>query len=279
MIFHLADLAAPLSEAEFRAMLCRRAFTRLRGAMTPAQSALLDWPAMRALIESSPLSPDVLRMTQGTRHVEPDTYASDGKVDPAKLDALLDAGVGIIVSGLETRLRGLIALTGDVHVKLGDRLAAYAIVSTGPGGALMQHYDSEDILVLQLEGSKRWQVHAPTVANPVKGLELALPPTSAPLFDGTIEQGDILFVPAGHWHRCENGEGRSLHLAIGFEPFTGWNAAMRLVEQLQFDADFRAPLSRCETQADRDALEAKLKARLTEAIGTLSLRDFLAGKA
>ena len=50
-------------------------------------------------------------MTQGTKHVEPETYAAGGKVDPAKLDALLDAGVSIIVSGLETRLRGLIALT------------------------------------------------------------------------------------------------------------------------------------------------------------------------
>ncbi len=276
MIFHLADLAAPLSEAEFHAMLCRRAFALHRGAMTPAQRALLDWPAMRGLIENSPLSPDLLRMTQGTKHLEPEAYATGSRVDPAKLDAWLEQGVSIIVSGLETRLRGLIALAGDVRVKLGDRLAAYAIVSTGPGGALMQHYDSEDILVLQLEGSKRWQVHAATVANPVKGLELAPPPTSAPLFDGTIEQGDILFVPAGHWHVCQNGEGRSLHLAIGFEPVTGWNAAMRLVEQLQFDEDFRMPLSRCETGAERDALEAKLKKRLSDATAKLSLSDFLA---
>jgi ribosomal protein L16 Arg81 hydroxylase len=215
-------------------------------------------------------------MTQGTKHLDPDAYATEGKVDPARLDALLAEGVSIIVSGLETRLRGLIALAGEVRVKLGDRMAAYAIVSTGAGGALMQHYDCEDILVLQLEGSKRWQVHTATIANPVKGQALALPPTDAPVFDDTIEQGDILFVPAGHWHRCENGEGRSLHLAIGFEPFTGWDAITRLIEQLQFDADFRAPLSRNETQADRDALEAKLKARLTAEIGKLSLRDFLA---
>ncbi len=276
MISTLANLAAPLSEDDFRLLLCRRELKLQRAALTSAQAALLDWPTLRAVIENSPPSPDALRMTQGTRHLKPDTYTTAGKVDPARLDALLAEGVSIIVSGLETRLRGLIALAGDVRVRLGDRLQAYAIVTTGAGGALMQHYDCEDILVLQLEGAKRWQVHAPTVSNPVKGLDLALPPTDAPLFDGMIEQGDILFVPAGHWHACENGAGRSVHLAIGFEPPTGWNAAMRMVERLQFDADFRAPLSRCETEADRDALEAKLKARLIDEIGKLSLRDFLA---
>jgi hypothetical protein len=276
MLATLADLAAPLSEDEFRALLCRRELKLLRGTMTPDQKALLDWPALRAIIETSALSPDMLRMTQGTKHLEPETYATANKIDPAKLDALLADGVSIIVSGLESRLRGLIALAGEVRVRLGERLAAYAIVTTGAGGALMHHYDCEDILVLQLEGDKHWQVHAPTVANPVKGLDLALPPATAPLFDGTIEQGDILFVPAGHWHRCGNGEGRSLHLAIGFEPFTGWNAAMRMVEQLQFDDEFRVPLSRCATEVDRDALEAQLKARLIAEIGKLSLRDFLA---
>ena len=279
MISTLAAFAAPLTEADFLALLRRRELKVWRGAMTPAQAALLDWSALRGLIDEGNLADHDLRVSQETRSVQPALYQTGGKADPAKLDDLLARGASIVVSGLETRLRVLRALQGDVQARLREKITAHAVVSTGAGGAFLQHYDCPDIVVLQLEGAKRWQVHAPTITHPVEGMEIAPRPAGPPILDTVLEQGDILFLPGGCWHSCENRAGRSLHLSIAFAPLNGWNAVAPLLRQLQYDEDFRAPLTRCEAEADRDALEARLKARLVQKIGELSLRDLLSGRA
>jgi hypothetical protein len=80
------------------------------------------------------------------------------------------------------------------------------------------HWDVADLLVLQLSGRKRWKVYRPTRPYPLTNdIETAPKPTEQPVFDGIINDGDMLHVPRGWWHMAYPLDEPSLHLTFGIE--------------------------------------------------------------
>ncbi len=84
----------------------------------------------------------------------------------------------------------------------------------GPFGV---HWDTHDVMVIQLIGSKRWKVFKPTLPLPVyeqssKHRQSECP--SIPVFDGILEAGDLLYLPRGWWH-VVTPFGETLHATIG----------------------------------------------------------------
>ncbi|MEI9992134.1 MAG: cupin domain-containing protein [Rhizomicrobium sp.] len=273
MMSSLQELFAPLGETEFRDFLRTRTLSLQRGTDKARFDGLLDWPALLDLVASGALAPDSLRVTLKERTVAPAFYAKDGKVDAANLAKLLDSGASLIASRLDLQVPALGVLCADIARRIAEEVYAGAIATTGTGGAFALHYDPQDLLILQVAGSKRWRIHGPPVDFPVGGMPEQSPPAGAPLFDETLAPGDLLFLPAGYWHHCENGPGRSLHIGIFIEPPKGCHAVKALLPRLLAEEIFRVPLTRFANDAERAAHEAAMKARLVEMIDAMSPAD------
>jgi len=139
------------------------------------------------------------------------------------------------------------------------------------------HYDPEDLVILQVEGTKRWQIFGPPVSNPVRNMPKQSPPETEPFFDEVLEPGDLLFVPGGNWHCCESGLSTSVHLGIFFLPPTSWHAANQILRAFLSEELFRTPLTRLDGASAVEAVEAEVKSRLIESIRELRLNEFIAG--
>ena len=139
------------------------------------------------------------------------------------------------------------------------------------------HYDPEDLVILQVEGTKRWQIFGPPVSNPVRNMPKQSPPETEPFFDEVLEPGDLLFVPGGNWHRCESGLSTSVHLGIFFLPPTSWHAANQILRAFLSEELFRTPLTRLDGASAVEAVEAEVKSRLIESFRELKLNEFIAG--
>jgi len=95
------------------------------------------------------------------------------------------------------------------------------------------HYDTHDTLIVQIEGEKAWQVHAPVVPLP-----LELQPFSAAAHEGklgpprefTVRAGDALYIPHGFPHCAKTAEQRSLHLTFAISPIRLIDLVESLVE-------------------------------------------------
>lgn len=268
MIASLQELVAPLTVAEFVERLSARKLTFLHGSDPSRFDGLLDWNTLLGLAESGAFPAGKLRVTRDRDVVPPPFYLEAGRLDAARFAMLARQGVSLIAEPLDRHVPALAALCADIRAAVPEDIKAGAIATTGAGGAFKLHYDPEDLVILQIEGTKRWRIHGPPVENPVRGMAERAPPQGEPVFDQVLGPGDLLFVPAGHWHQCENGPGRSLHLGIFIRPPTGWYAARAILTRLREDELFRAPLSRLGGP-ERTAHEAALRARLIEAIAEM----------
>lgn len=277
MISTFQELISPLDEREFLDLLHNRTLTFRPGSGKNRFEGLLDWHTLRDLIEGGVIPPSQFKLTYHTNPVAPPFYLLNGKVNAAKLASLIAQGISVITKPIESYVPALKALCNDIATRIGEVTYADAIVTTsGSGGALKLHYDWFDLIVLQLEGSKRWRIYGPPVIDPVKGMPKQKPPENAPLFDENLRPGDFLFMPAGFWHHCNNGPNLSLHVAITIRPSAGWHAIQALLPQLLGEEIFRARLTRFGGAAERAAHEAALMARLIEKIGQMSMSELAA---
>ena len=280
MISNLKSLVDPLGETEFLTLLRERKLTFLRGCNSRRFEKLVSWRVLNRLLDGTTLPLNALRVLRESVSIPTNFYLKQGRIDPAALSKLLEQGISLIFNQLDEHVPALQVLCKNLQRKTLEKVSAAAIMTSGRGGALKCHYDSEDLVILQIAGTKRWQVFDSPVVNPVPGVTKKAPPERLrPVFDQVLQPGDFLFLPAGHWHHCENGRHRSLHVCILFEPPNGRNLLQILMSKLSSDETFRRPLTRHSSEERLAEHENALRARIIDAIQALSLDGFLRERA
>ena len=265
-------------------LLRRRELALLRGAGGAGRySGLLDWNTLVRMIERGqhPTNLAEFQLVKDSMLVPPDRWLKSNPsgignvVDMPRFLAYMAGGFSLAATRIDAYAPHLNLLCESIRATVKEQIKIGVIVTTGAGGAFTLHYDPEDLIILQVEGRKRWKIFGPPVANPVVGIKHSpAPPEDTLLFDEILTPGDFLFLPAGNWHRCENESARSLHLGIFFQPPNALDILKSLSSQFRSDEQFRVPLTRLDDVSNLAAVEIDIKARFIEQISKLSLRDF-----
>jgi len=277
MISTLQDLIAPLTEAEFLAHFREQTVAFVRTSEPQRFETLLDWDELNCLVESGLYPIEELRV-RASMPLPTSSYIEQGRVNPAAFSSLMDRGASLIFNRLDKYVPRLCRLCHQIAEQTGEQVTAQAMVTSGMNGA-RPHVNMEDICVLQIAGSNRWELCSPSIVNPLDDISVPPAPQTAPFFDEVLRVGDFLFVPAGSSYRCEFGPGRSLHLCIMLEPPCGRDVVNWLTSQLATDETFNGPLTRYADASALTSHETALKARLIEQVQAWSLQGFLAERS
>jgi hypothetical protein len=221
---------------------------------------------------------------QGSAALPEEAYTrADGTVDPAALFARFDAGATLVISQFHELHPPLMRFCRGLEQAFLHGVQAN-IYLTPPGAqGFRAHYDTHDVLVLQVSGDKQWRVWpgqplpAPTRRTPWAN---QVSPQGEPELL-TLRPGDSLYIPRGVMHdaSAQEGDEASLHITVGFmEP--SWAQALRLALDALEESDpaFRAafPSWRLaeEAPASLAGTAAHLGTRLTApaAMEALALR-------
>jgi hypothetical protein len=277
-------LVAPLSEESFLTLLRERKLTHLPGAGGNRYASLMTWKMLLRMIHNGehPAGLSEFRLCKNSLWVSPDQYlkrnaAGDGTVvNTARILDFMAHGISLAIAPIDPYAPHLKTLCENLRLTLADKIKMGVIVTTGNGGAFTAHYDPEDLIILQVEGRKRWKIFGSPVVNPVIGMpDIEEPSEDELIFDQTLEAGDFLFVPAGHWHRCENQSERSLHLGVFFQPPSALDAIKAITSQIYSDDVLRLPLTRLGDASNFSAIEADIKRHVIQRINELDLRGFV----
>jgi len=280
----LEELVAPMAKRDFLSALQQRKLTFLRGSDPHRFRPLLDWEALVGQFQRGeyPRGLADVRVVKESTNVHPEHWLTKNKatnrnqVDITKVEGFLAEGHSLVVTPIQSYVPPLAALSENIQAQLAEKIKVGVVVTTGTCGAFKLHFDPEDLIILQVQGTKRWKIYGPPVPNPVIGIpKPPPPPETEPLFDDVLKPGDLLFVPAGNWHHCENGPDRSLHLGIFCIAPTFLHVLKSFLSQFMAEEMFRVPLTRFENDEELAQLEARAKARLIEKIQRLEVKDFL----
>lgn len=268
----LAQLFQPVSLEAFLRETLGRQTLHLPG--NPDRfKELLDWHSINQLLATQRYTYPRLRLASGgtdvaieeyTREVEGTGGPSYRIIDTAKLNQRLTSGAMLVIDSVDESHAPLRELAENFEALLRERVKinAYAIWSEIPG--FDTHWDDHDIVILQLQGSKRWHLYGQSRPWPMRrDIDPNLQPPARSPEKILLQQGDLLHVPRGCWHTVSAEDTPSLHLTVGITQRTGIDLLTWLTERLHMEGLFRQDIPR---YADRETLALYLTS-LADVVG------------
>lgn len=225
-------------------------------------SGLLGWDDLNALLTHHRLEPPRLRLSVDGEALPQHAYSVPvmtrrstvwHRLKPAELHHHLAEGATLVLDAIDELHPGVSHLAQELerHLRAGIQVNAYA--SWTPEEGFGVHWDDHDVLVLQLDGVKRWRIYGPTRQAPLhRDTNVPEPPPNEPLVELVLRKGDMLYLPRGWWHAVAASEGvHSLHLTCGMQTTAGADLLQWLSEHLRRDTTVRSDLPRFGTKEEK----------------------------
>ncbi|WP_158894327.1 cupin domain-containing protein [Amycolatopsis anabasis] len=283
----LADLVAPVEVSQFYAEVQGKTYRRFPG-RRGRFAELMPWPALNAILRQHRLQFPRLRLALDGQPVPVDTYT---EMVPSRrmgmIPRLLSApfteqlreGATLVLDAVQELCDPVGDLARGLEHELREGVQVNMYLGWGVTHGFDVHWDDHDAFILQVAGRKRWRMHGPTRPAPLhRDVELPPQPPAEPIDDFVLEDGDVLYVPRGHWHDVTSLGELSLHLTVGFSPATGADLVTWLADQLRSSVRFRQDLPRFAPAEVRAAHAAALRAELEAAMTPDVVDRFLADR-
>jgi ribosomal protein L16 Arg81 hydroxylase len=187
-----------------------------------------------------------------------------------------DASIRIMGIDRLTQCEKLRQLCKELSKWSNTHCSSVAFYSSPYASALPVHWDTENLLVLQLDGEKVWEfsdsnfklptnIHPPGVfkskhVKPIDGNRV------------TMKKGDLLYIPRGWLHKAQATSSHSLHITFGIVTMTWFEfikfATQNALLKLSMDEGLRQSVNRYD-----DASEEYLKNKLNEITDLFKVSD------
>lgn len=157
-------------------------------------------------------------------------YMHGNQVDLARLYDLFQRGATVVFEQLDGKWLPLRKLCRAMEQELGHPAQANIYLTPGSSHGrqgdhaqgLKRHYDTHDVFVLQVAGSKTWSLFDQDVELPLKSQQ----PRPAEYEEMVVRQtihmkaGDTIYIPRGFVHDAQATEDSSLHITLGILSYT-----------------------------------------------------------
>lgn len=144
----------------------------------------------------------------------------DDLIDSTELLKLFSQGATLVFNQFSRTQKSIRELKQNIENQLKATVLTNLFLSPPHSQGFSAHYDSHDVILLQLHGKKHWKVYESPIELPLKtqafgkytnpsteGMKLTI--------DQEIKRGDILYIPRGFMHEALTSDETSLHLTLG----------------------------------------------------------------
>jgi lysine-specific demethylase/histidyl-hydroxylase NO66 len=245
---------------------------------------LLTLDDVDTLIATAFLRTPAFRMVKDGTQLDERTYTRSatlggrtvtGVADPGRIFDLFHSGTTLVLQGLHRYWAPLGRFVRQLELALTVPAQTNAYITPPGSQGFALHYDTHDVFVLQVSGTKRWQVRPPVIEAPLQDQTGRTSDEGELLMDVELGPGDCLYLPRGFRHSATAQADTSAHLTIGLL-VTTWHEILEEVLRLAKDEpEFRGSLPAGYAD-DPDALAKVISERLgafTQWVGELDPDD------
>lgn len=225
--FTLDWLLAPLSTEEFRDRYWEKDFLHLQRGDPDYCSGLFSFADVdRALYLARESQREAISLVPPPDAGRPSRSFRAKDVPVETLSNAFQQGETLGLSGLQAFWPAAGRLAAALQEDLDARVNVNAYLTRAGTQGFSLHFDTHDVLVLQVGGAKDWFLYDPVVPLPISSFDYAghiragfntmLPEDGARLRRQIrLRSGDLLYMPRGLPHKAIASDEPSLHLAIG----------------------------------------------------------------
>ncbi len=244
--------------ADLQSVLGRQ---RLHGKVpVAAAESLITWDGLGDLMLIQRLGPPHLRVVETAgRPINPAKYMDNKSspkrktvaiVDADRLRSILDNGATLVVDSVDEMHPPIWDAAFELSGYVDEPVQAHAYATCGSAPAFAPHWDVLDVLVVQVEGKKHWDVYGLGNKSPLDAeTDADNTRPDEPVWSGVLEPGDVLYLPRGWWHGVHGMGGTSLHVSFGFQRRTGMTYLGWLTTLMRRAEPFREDLPRDSDEA------------------------------
>lgn len=186
-------------------------------------------PTFRLVQNGSTLPPD-----RSTRTVRLGGQPLDDVADLGRIAVAVDDGATLVLQSLQRTSLHLAEVCHSLERATSHPVQANAYLTPAGATGLARHHDDHDVLVLQVVGTKAWEVED---LGPVR-----------------TQAGDVLYIPAGVPHEASAQHGPSLHLTLGLLRITHAQVVRRALHAAE-GLDRPLPLGYARPERAREVAE------------------------
>ena len=217
-----AWLIDPLPTAEFEGDYYEQRLVHIRREASPYYAELLSATDLDVVLGTHSASHPDIKLVRGEGDVAPGEYTNgSGRIQPLEVARHFDGGATVIFNQLHKRVPALARLCVALGRRFSSRVQTNVYLTPPDAQGFAPHWDTHDVFVLQISGTKQWSIYDTKVSLPLRGqrFERGTPPGDVS-DEFELGPGSAVYLPRGLMHSARSTGEASLHVTLGLTAFT-----------------------------------------------------------
>ena len=175
--------------------------------------------------------PDICLKNAGRPISAADYSLAGGVLDVAKVYQHFQDGSTITLAYLDTVVPALTVFCRALENEFSFPFQTNVYLTPPGAQGAQRHYDTHDVFVLQVAGSKKWTIFGTPVESPLAGqdYDAELHELGAPTLEFELKAGDVAYIPRGVGHEARSTDAISLHITAGILRYTWADLLLELL--------------------------------------------------
>lgn len=217
-----AWLIDPLPTAEFERDYYEQRLAHIQRETSPYYDELLSVADLDNVLGTHSAKYPDISLVRGDSDVSRGDYTNGaGRIQPLDVARLFGDGATVIFRQLQERVPALARLCVALGRRFSSRIQTNVYLTPAGAQGFAPHWDTHDVFVLQLSGTKRWSIYDTKVRLPLRGQRFergTLPGDVSDEFE--LGPGSAVYLPRGLMHSARSTDQASLHITLGLTAFT-----------------------------------------------------------
>ncbi len=234
----LALVIAPLTEDDFFNEYWEKDPLHIHRDDAGHFESLASIDAIETLLSTQPLSYPSVQLTRSGHTIAVSDYTDDSnRIQSHRLIEEHRNGATIVISQAHENISTLAEFRRDMQRDCHLRCQTNLYLSPPSQQGFNAHYDSHDVFILQLHGSKTFNFYEGGVELPFQHdrFETSQQVAGALTKSITLTPGDTLYIPRGVMHDAVACADSSLHITLGVYAITHRDLALEAIQRLTTD--------------------------------------------